>query len=44
MKAIVHVSVDSDLSSIKFDVDIDGLPRNEFEGYELVAKWHVDDF
>jgi len=44
MKAIVHVSIDTDKRSIKFDVDVDGLPGSDFEGYEMIAKWHVDDF
>jgi len=44
MKAIVHVSIDQDTDSIKFVVDIDSLPDIEFDGYEVIAKWHVENF
>ena len=44
MKAIVNVMIDEELRSIKFDVDLDSLPVLEFDGYEVVAKWKVDNF
>lgn len=44
MKAIVHVTIDNNRQSIKFDVDIDSLPESKFDGYEVIAKWHVNDF
>jgi len=44
MKAIVHVSIDKNTDSIKFVVDIDSLPDIMFDGYEVIAKWHVENF
>jgi len=44
MKAIVHVSIDESKQSIKFEVDIDSLPDIKFDGYEVIAKWHVENF
>lgn len=44
MKVIVHVSIDSDRQSIKFDVDIDSLPEILYDGYEVIAKWQVLEF
>jgi lysosomal alpha-mannosidase len=44
MKAIVHVSIDKNTDSIKFEVDIDSLPDIMFDGYEVIAKWHVENF
>lgn len=39
MRAIVHVMIDNELQSIKFDVDLDSLPEVEYDGYEVIAKW-----
>jgi len=39
MKVIVHVSIDSNRQSIKFDVDFDSLPEILYDGYEVIAKW-----
>lgn len=44
MRAIVSVSIDQELSSVKFDVDLDSLPVLEYDGYEVIAKWTVDNF
>jgi len=44
MKVIVHVSIDSNRQSIKFDVDIDELPAIMYDGYEVIAKWQVLEF
>jgi lysosomal alpha-mannosidase len=44
MKAIVHVSIDKAKESIKFIVDIDSLPDVSVKGYEVIAKWRVDNF
>lgn len=39
MRAIVGVTIDEQLKSVKFDVDLDSLPVLEYDGYEVVAKW-----
>jgi hypothetical protein len=44
MRAIVSVMIDDELRSIKFDVDLDSLPVIEYDGYEVIAKWQVDNF
>jgi hypothetical protein len=44
MKVIVHVSIDSNRQSIKFDVDMDSLPEILYDGYEVIAKWQVNEF
>jgi hypothetical protein len=44
MRAIVNVMIDEELRSIKFDVDLDSLPVLEYDGYEVVAQWKVDNF
>lgn len=44
MRAIVHVTFDEELSAIKFDVDLDSLPGLTTHGYEVIAKWKVDNF
>lgn len=44
MRAIVSVSIDQQLASVKFDVDLDSLPVLEYDGYEVIAKWQVDNF
>jgi hypothetical protein len=38
-KSIVHVSIDSDLDVIRFDVDLGSLPIKEspYNGFEVVA-------
>ena len=47
-KAIVHVSVDTDLDTIKFEVDLDSLPEvdiyNNFYGHEVIVDFSVEDF
>lgn len=44
MRAIVSVMIDEELRSVKFDVDLDSLPEIEYDGYEVIAKWQVDNF
>ena len=44
MRAIVNVMIDEDLRSIKFDIDLNSLPVMYQDGYEVVAKWQVDNF
>ena len=44
MKAIVHVSVDQDLDVIKFDVDLNSLPKQYLNGYEFVATFDALNF
>lgn len=45
-KSIVHVSLDSDLGLVKFEVDLDSLPIQEspYDGFEVVVQFHVNDF
>lgn len=43
-KAIVHVTVDQDLDVIKFDVDLNSLPKLFLDGYEFVATFDAIDF
>jgi hypothetical protein len=42
--ARVHVSIDKDLDVIKFDVDLESLPPAIYDGYEVIANFHVDNF
>lgn len=44
MKAIVHVTVDQDLDVIKFDVDLNSLPKQYLNGYEFVATFDAKNF
>ena len=44
MKAIVNVMIDEELSAIRFNVDLDSLPVVDLDGYEVIAKWKVDNF
>ena len=45
-KSIVHVSIDPDLDVLRFDLDLDSLPikENPYDGYEVIAQFHVNDF
>lgn len=45
-KSIVHVSIDPDLDVLRFDLDLDSLPIKEspYDGYEVIAQFHVNDF
>lgn len=47
-KAIVHVSIDPDLGTLKFDVDLNSLPEidtvNHYYGHEVVVDFSVQDF
>jgi len=42
--ALVHVSIDSDLAVLRFDVDLGSLPTEEYGGFELVADFQIDNF
>jgi hypothetical protein len=42
--ARVHVSIDSDTQSLKFDVDLESLPPAIYDGYEVIANFHVENF
>jgi hypothetical protein len=42
--ARVHVSIDQDLQVVKFDVDLESLPPAIYDGYEVVANFHVANF
>jgi hypothetical protein len=43
-KAYVHVSLDDDLESIRFNVDLDSLPGMNKDGHELVVKFKLEYF
>jgi hypothetical protein len=40
---ILHVTLDPELSVIKFDVDLHSLPEVYLNGYEVVAIWSSPD-
>jgi hypothetical protein len=42
--ARVHVSIDRDLQVLKFDVDLESLPPVIYDGYEVIANFHVENF
>ena len=42
--ARVHVSIDSDTQVLKFDVDLESLPPCIYDGYEVIANFHVESF
>lgn len=44
MKAILHVTIDQDLDVIKFDLDLNSLPKMFTSGYEFVATFEAKDF
>ena len=44
MKAIIHIIVDQDLDVIKFDLDLNSLPKMYTKGYEFVATFGALDF
>lgn len=41
---MVHVSIDSDTNSIKFDVDLGSLPDIESDGHEVIVNFQVENF
>lgn len=45
-KAIVHVSIDKDLGVLKFDVDLDSLPKIDLglDGLEVIVDFEVHGF
>lgn len=44
MEAIVHITIDLDLSVLKFDVDMNSVPTPYLDGYEVVAMFHAHNF
>ena len=44
MKAIIHIIVDQDLDVIKFDLDLNSLPKMYTKGYEFVATFGALNF
>lgn len=45
MRAIVHVSIDTDLKAVKFDVDLGSLPKPMHSaGSEVTVNFHLRDF
>ena len=45
MKSMVHVSIDHDTSSVRFEVDLGGLPSPHYtDGNEVIVRFHADDF
>ena len=40
----MHVSIDSDLAVLKFEVDLNSLPGANYEGHEVVVNFHIDNF
>jgi hypothetical protein len=43
-KCIVHVNLMKDMGIVKFDVDLDSLPSIDLDGWEVITKFHVQDF
>jgi len=43
-RVIVHVTIDDDLDTVKFDVDMDSLGPITMNGYEAIAKFQVQNF
>jgi hypothetical protein len=44
MRAIVHVTIDEELNTFKFEVDLDSLPPIIYNGWEVVAQFQVENF
>jgi hypothetical protein len=44
MRAIVHVTIDDELNTVKFEVDLDGLPPIIYNGWEVVAEFQAKNF
>lgn len=42
--AILHLTIDTELSVLKFEVDLDSLPGIKFDGYEVIVDFTVDNF
>jgi hypothetical protein len=40
---IVHVYL-TDLGTVKYEVDYHSIPMNGLEGFEVIAKFKVEDF
>jgi len=44
MRVNVHVTIDEDLGTLKFVVDMDSLPPIIYNGWEVVAQFKADGF
>jgi len=44
MRAIVHVQLDRDTDTVRFDVDLISLPKIYLDGYEFVATFQALNF
>ena len=42
--AIVHLTIDPELGVLKFDVDLDSLPTLQYDGYEVIVDFQVENF
>jgi hypothetical protein len=38
-KVIIHISIDPDFPVVRFDVDLDSLPKPVFDGFEVGVEW-----
>ena len=43
-KIIVHLTIDPETYTMKFDVDLGSLPPVYYNGYEVTANFHIDNF
>lgn len=43
-KIIVHLTIDPETLAMKFDVDLGSLPPVYYNGYEVTANFHIDNF
>jgi hypothetical protein len=43
-RAVVYVTLDQDLGVAKFDVQLDSIPGELVDGYEVVAEFEAHDF
>jgi len=43
-KATVHVTLDQDFKYVKFDVDLDSIPGDGLDGYEITPTFDAIDF
>lgn len=43
-KMIVHLTIDPETLTMKFDVDLGSLPPVYYNGYEVSANFHIDNF
>lgn len=43
-KAIVHITLDADYNYVKIDVELDSIPGENLDGYEVTATFDAIDF